>query len=177
MLNQEVQRKKGQKIDPDNDEDNTTMPLLNVATHISDDYVADESLKIEIHKKINEIDSKETFCQIKNELEDRFGKISEDINIYMYEEWFEKQAAQMQIKKVHETKNYIEMIFPKNVIEKLDTEKLFLEAFKISNMFRFKSKESTISIILDTIKLEKHPIYYLTELLDYMINNLIKTID
>ncbi len=177
MLNQEVQRKKGQKIDPDNDEENTTKPLLNVATHISDDYVADESLKIEIHKKINEIDSKETFCQIKNELEDRFGKISEDINIYMYEEWFEKQAAQMQIKKVHETKNYIEMIFPKNVIEKLDTEKLFLEAFKISNMFRFKSKESTISIILDTIKLEKHPIYYLTELLDYMINNLIKTID
>ena len=67
-----------------------TKPLLNVATHISDEYVYEDDLKIEIHRKINEINSLESLKLVKSELEDRFGRLSEDVIIYMYEEWFEK---------------------------------------------------------------------------------------
>ncbi len=175
MLDEEVMRQKGMEIKDESDI--STQPLINVATHISDEYVEDESLKIEIHKKINQIKNKQTFEDIKDEIEDRFGKISEEMIIYMYEEWFEKQAQNVQLKKVNQTKNYIELVFDKSVIEKLDTEDLFLETFKISNMFRFKSTSSTISIILDTIKLDKHPIYYLIEILEYIIKKIPKTID
>ena len=52
-----------------------------------------------------------------------------------------------------------------------------MESFKITPMFRFKSRGSNLLIILDTIKLEKHPLYYLTELLDYILDNFIKSID
>ena len=90
----------------------------------------------------------------------------------MYEELFEKQVKQIGILKVRETKNYIELVFSKGTIRKLDTEKLFYQSFQISNMFRFGSKDDKISIILDTIRLEKHPVYYLTQLLEYIINNL-----
>ena len=42
-----------------------------------------EELKIEIHKKINTIDSVEKLLEVKSELEDRFGRLDEDINVYM----------------------------------------------------------------------------------------------
>ena len=164
ILNEEVAKLKGEKIE-DNSEEQDEKPLLNVETHISDDYVDDNDLKIEIHKKINEIDSKEKLLQVKSELEDRFGKVSESVEIYMYEEWFEKLAKKLEIEKVNQTKNYIELIFSENMTNKIDGEKLFVDAFKISRMFRFGLRDKRLSIILDTIKLEKNYIYLITELL------------
>lgn len=177
MLNIEVERRKGKDVSLDDLDDENSVPLINVSTHIDDSYVSDEGLKIEIHKKINEVDSKHSLDQIKGELEDRFGKLDQSLVIYMYEEWFEKQALKIGLKSVVQTKNYIELCFPKEVVEKFDTEDLFMESFKITPMFRFKSRGSNLLIILDTIKLEKHPLYYLTELLDYILDNFIKSID
>lgn len=45
-------------------------------------------------------------------------------------------------------------------------EKLFIDAFNISRMFRFQRKCGHLIIILDTIKLEKNSIYLLIELLN-----------
>ena len=59
----------------------------------------------------------------------------------------------------------------------MDTEEIFVEAFKITNMFRFISRGSNLVIVLDTIKLDKHPIYYLVELLDKISTNLNNSID
>ena len=177
MLDNEVERRKGKLILEEDESEDSNKQAINISTHIKDEYVLDEKLKIEIHKKINEIDSKKKLLKVKEEIEDRFGKIDDDMYIYMYSEWFEKQIKQINVKKVNQTKNYIELIFSKDLAKYLDMEELFIEAFRISTMFRFKSKESTISIILDTIKLDKHPIYYLTDLLDYILTNFNKGID
>ena len=134
-------------------------------------------MKIEIHRKINEIDSKEKFDEVKEELEDRFGKINEDIIIYMYEEWFEKLATKVKISNVHQTKNSIELVFQMDVVAKMDTEELFMDAFQVSNMFRFISRGSNLVIVLDIIKLERHPVYYLVELLDKIYDKFGKNID
>lgn len=163
MLNDEVCRLKGETIRED--EIQEEKPLLNVSTHIDDSYVDDVDLKIEIHKKINEIDSSDKLNQIKNEIEDRFGKVDEDLIIYMYEEWFEKLAKKYQIEKVNQTRNSVEMHFSKDISRIIDGEKLFTDAFKISSMFRFMMKDEHLIIVLDTIKLDKHYIYYLTELI------------
>ena len=138
---------------------------------------SEDELKIEIHRKINEIDSKETFDTVKLELEDRFGKINEDIIIYMYEEWFEKLATKVKLGKVNQNKNSIELVFPMEVVTKMDTEELFMDAFQVSNMFRFISRGSNLVIVLDIIKLERHPVYYLVELLDKIYNKFGKNID
>ena len=168
MLNAEVNRRKD-IIEESLDEDKSEKPLINVSTHITDNYVSEDDLKIEIHRKINEIDSKEKFQEIKYELEDRFGKLSEDLIIYMYEEWFEKLAAKLKITKVNQTKNSIEMYFTSEIVNKLDMEEVFVDAFHVSNMFRFLSRGDNLVIILDIIKLERHPIYYLVELLDKIL--------
>ena len=164
LLNEEVARKKNLNLPPE--EENDSKPLLNVSTHIEDSYVSEDDLKIEIHRKINEIDSKEKLEEVKSELEDRFGRISEDMLIYMYEEWFEKLANVIGLKRVSQTKNSIEMVFPNEVVSKLKVDEVFMDSYNISPSFRFLSRGSNLVIILDIIKLEKHPIYYLTSLLD-----------
>ena len=95
----------------------------------------------------------------------------------MYEEWFEKLAKKLKISHVNQTKNSIELVFPPNVVEKIDTEEVFMDAFDVSNMFRFISRGSNLVIVLDIIKLDKHPIYYLVSLLDKIYEKFGKNLD
>ena len=141
------------------------MPLISVSTHIDDNYVSDGELKIAIHKKINEVDSYDSFCKVKDELEDRFGKLNEDLIIYMYEEWFEKLAKSLEIIEVVDGKNSIDMTLSQENSSKIDGEKLFNEAYSISRMFRFTYKNGYIHIILDKIKLDQHYLMYLIGIL------------
>ena len=83
----------------------------------------------------------------------------------MYQEWFEKMAKNLEIEKVTNTRNSIELLFSENMSKKIDGEKLFMDAFNITPMFRFKMLHDRLIIVLDTIKLEKHYIYYLVDLL------------
>ena len=107
MIEEEMRRMKGEVVEEDEEETTSSKSLVEVETHISDDYVSDEDIKIEIHKKINEIDGYKKLLEIKHELEDRFGKISKTLEIYMFEEWFEKQAKELkaQLKKAMEDNN------------------------------------------------------------------------
>lgn len=164
ILNEEVARLKGETVEEEPVKDER--PLLNVETHISDEYVDDTDLKIEIHKKINQIDSLEKLESIKKELEDRFGKLDEKVIIYMYEEWFEALAKKNEVEEVHETKNSVELVFSREMSDKIDGEQLFVDAYQISRMFRFQMKNNHLILILDTIKLEENYIYLLTKILD-----------
>ena len=175
MLNDEVLRRKNINVEEEEEQENK--PLITVATHISDDYVDDDLLKIEIHRKINEVKSMETFLEVKKELEDRFGKLSDSLIVYMYEEWFEKLAYKLKIKNVHENRNSIELVFGEEIVKKMNVDDVFVEAFKISKMFRFLSKGTNLVIVLDTIKLDKHPVYYLVELLDKIYSKLENKLD
>lgn len=164
MLEEEINKLKGtQKIKNEPIEEK---PLLEVETSIADDYVQEEELKIEIHKKINTIDSYDKLIKVKNEIEDRFGKIHEKLLIYMYEEWFEKEASSLNITKLKQTNNFIEITFPKNITNVLKGDLLFTEVSAISRMFRFSMRHECLIITLDIIKLERHFIYYLIELLE-----------
>ena len=172
LLNDEINRRNNVDVEDELEQDDVR-PLINVTTHISDDYVSEDDLKIEIHKKINSIYNYDSFNNVKNELEDRFGKLNEDVIIYMYEEWFEKLAKKVNIFNVHQNKNSIEIVFCQDIVDKMNMsiDDLFVEAFNITPMFRFKSMGNKLVIVLDTIKLEKHPIFYLVDLLTKIDKN------
>lgn len=164
MLDEEIHKLKGHGGKEEKQEENeieTEMPLVDVETTISDTYVAEEELKIEIHKKINEIHSLASLEKVRLELEDRFGHITEGMMIYMYEEWFEKLAKQLHIQKVRQTKTSIEITIPKEM--NLDGQKLFMDLSDIGRMFRFSTKFGSLIITLDIVHLEKHFIYYLLD--------------
>ncbi len=163
ILNEEVAKLKGETIEEETTKDEK--PLLNVETHISDEYVEDTDLKIEIHKKINEINSYEKLLEVKKELEDRFGKVDEKVITYMYEEWFESLAKTFEVEEVHQTRNSIEVIFSENISNKINGEKLFMDAFEISKMIRFQLKNKHLILILDTVRLEENYVFILTKML------------
>jgi len=163
MLNEEVERLKGnrkEETEPESDQ-----PLLDVSTAIDDDIVADEELKIEIHKKINTIDSHEKLVEVKNEIKDRFGLVDETLDVYMYEEWFEKYAKKLKINDVTQTKNSIVIGLPKDMYSLIDGKKLFMDVNKLGNMYRFSERHGKLYITLDTVSLKRHFVYYLIDLL------------
>ena len=161
MLNEEIKKLKGIKIEEEIEE----KPLIDINTHIKDEYVSDSNIKIEIHNLINTIDSYEKLLDIKYEIEDRFGKIDNDILIYMYQEWLEKISNNIGIEKFVQKKEKIEVIFSKELSIKVDGEKLFYKAYSINKKFKLEYKNDKIIVILNILYLDKHWIYYLIDLL------------
>ena len=170
MLNNEINKIKGIKVEDEVLDSN--LPLIDVETSIDNNYVNEEELRIEIHKQINEIDSLESIEQTKMQLEDRFGKLDENIIIYMYEEWFEKIAAKINIKDIKQTKNFIEITVREAMLQNIDVQNVFYEVSSISRMFRFSMRGKNLIITLDIVKLEKHFIYYLIELYSILEKNI-----
>ena len=162
----EIKRQQGEEVSTE-EEDPTT--LINVTTHISDEYVADEDIKIEIHQKINEIDSYDKLMAIKDELEDRFGKVTEDMLVYMYEEWFEKIANKYNITKVVQTDRMISVTLPMDVSNTIKGDKLLIEAMSLTKYFNIKYENKCIVITLYINNLDKHFIFYLVTLLEKIL--------
>ena len=162
MVDDEVKRLNGEE--PVEDKANNS--LIDVDTHISDSYVSDESLKIEIHQKINEIDSFDKLIEIQKELEDRFGKINEQIKIYMYEEWFEKLALSLNIERVVQNNKIVELEIPANLTKKLKFDKLFMQIYNICPKVQFRSMLNNVYITLPIGNLPKHFVYYLVDILN-----------
>ena len=158
MLNEEIDRLNGkEKVEV------KEMPLLDAPSSVGDDLAIESDMKLLIHKKINSIDSLESLEKVKQELTDRFGKLDDDVIIYMYSEWFEKLANDI-VDKIKVNRNSVDVIFNKDITNKIDGRELFMEVNKLSRMFRFSMKDNSLVITLDTIKLDKHYIYYLIDL-------------
>ncbi len=166
MIEDELSRAQGRTVQ---EEDTSNKSLINVPTHISDNYVSDEDIKIEIHQKINEIDSYDKLLEIKNELEDRFGKITDDMLVYMYEEWFEKIAQKYNIKEVIQTDRLVEVTLPEEVSNNIKGDKLLMEAMSLTKYFNISYKNNKIKITLYIKDLEKHFIFYLVTLLEHIL--------
>ena len=176
MLDNQIRKLKGEKV-----EDIATKmeekPLIEVSTAISDDYVNDEEIKILIHKKINMIDSFEKLIEVKNELEDRFGKIDDDMYIYMHQEWLEKIAKRLGINDVKHFNNKIDIFLSVDLTNNIDVQNLFFTCSKLGNMYRFNVREKRLLISIITNNLEKHFIFYMIDLFKCIEDNIKKVRD
>ena len=163
ILNDEVDKLKGLKV---KEESKDEQPLIDVEDHIKDEYAKDESLKIEIHKKISEIDSYDKLKQVKKEIQDRFGKMDDELDIYMNTKLFENRARNIGLTNIKQTNLYVEINMDKDFISKLNTDELFMNVSLISTNFNFEFKGDILHIKLLFHGLDKHFIYYLNQFLD-----------
>lgn len=166
ILNEEVERLRGKEIPEEMNEPVDEKPFIQVSTHISSKYTNSEELKIEIHKKINTIDSYDKFIKIKNELEDRFGKLDETITIYMLEELFQVLAKKKGVIKVEQGLKQIVVYFSPFVSSKVDGSSLLAKLFKISSNFSVEYTNQVLKITLDIKNLDKHFMYYLIKMIE-----------
>jgi len=170
IVNEEINKLKG--IEEKEISDNKKN-FLDVSTSISENYVDDESLRIEIHKLINKINSKESFDEVKYEIEDRFGKINNDIINYMYEEWFQKEAEKLEINNIKYLNNVVEIEIPENISSYIDGEKLFLQIYSINHKFKIRYSNKKLYISLNIVNRNGE---YVKDLLDVilLLNSCIK---
>ena len=173
MLDNQVKLLQGEKV-KDLTEEIEEKPLVEVSTSIDDDYVSDEEIKILIHKKINMIDSYEKLESVKYELEDRFGKITDDMYIYMHQEWLEKLAKKLGINDVKQVRDVIEIYLSYDLTNSLNVQQLFIECTNFGRMFRFSIKNKRLLISLNTNNLDKHFIFYMIDLFKLIEENMKK---
>ena len=122
--------------------------------------------KARVHKLINEIGSFESLSKIKGIIEDRFGKVSENIEIYMYEELFESMKSKKGIEKVNQNDRFIEIIFTEAKTKSIKADDLFIKAYQISRNFKLGYKNKRLILTLNINNLDKHWIYYLIDILN-----------
>ncbi len=165
ILNEEVERLKGKFVE---NEEKDEKPFLQVSTHIDDFYADTEELKIEIHKIINTIDSEEKFEEVKNTLEDRFGKLDETIIIYMQEELFQYLAKKKGVVKVEQLPKVINVYFNDYVSNNTNMFDVLSNLYKISTNYKVEYINKILKISLSLTDLDKHFTYYLIKMLEIM---------
>ncbi len=80
LLEEAVQEISGDSVRPTDEE----MAIdLNVSAYINDDYISSEELKIDMYKKIANIQNENDVIDIKDELIDRYGDIPEEVESLM----------------------------------------------------------------------------------------------
>lgn len=148
-------------------EDNRTK-IDDASNHIDEKYSDEDSIIIEIHQKISEIENKEDLDRVTVEIEDRFGMVDEDLRVYMYQELVEKIINRLQIKVLMNDKMKFSMRLDENVYKKLNIEELFIASTRISTKFNFAYRGNSIYINFNKLNSEKHYIYYIYEILSYI---------
>ncbi len=139
-----------------------------VDTHISEKYTSDDALIIELHEKINSIDSIEKYTSVKEEIEDRFGFVDEKIENYMTQELIEKMLKKLNIVLFNNDKFKISIRIFESVYRYLNIEELFVISTKINTKLSFVYRNDSIIISLPKIKYENHYLYYILELLKFI---------
>lgn len=167
MLEEAINIKKGKEttINPSNNE---IGEVLSNRT-INNQYINNDELKIEIHRKITNLKSLEDLSQLKNELEDRFGKIDDELEFYMQEKLFKHFTSEIGTDKIVNNNLLIKVIFSRKYSDSIIPDRLFFYANKISNLFHFDYKEKRLEISLDKLKLKYKWIKLFNELLEFML--------
>ncbi len=149
-------------------EDNKDIVIDDVSTHISEKYSNEDELIIEIHSKINSIDSDEKFEEVEKEILDRFGLIDEKIRTYMIQEYVEKLLDKLSIKILINDQSKISLKIDDKIYAKLNIEELFIETSRINTKFSFVYRDTFIIISLLKLKYDEHYLNYILKLLKYI---------
>jgi len=168
MLKEEVDRQNsGEELIVESKE--VSSPLkLQVNKFIDSNYIKNDYIKIEMHRKIAKITSKGDIKALTEEFNDRFGIPPQEIDLYMHEKLFEYLAEQKGLEKIRELKNNITFQLSKEASQQINGEYVFEKAYEISKFIRFEFKNERLNIIIENIKLNRHYIYVIVDLLEIL---------
>lgn len=140
--------------------------MLNVPTHIGNEYTDDSDVVIELHKKINAISSKTELNSVLEEIKDRFGITNQELQLYAHEKYIEKLVILDNVKISENDNKKIVLRLLKSSYKDISIEELFIKTINISGKFNFLYKNDSIYITLLKTTLEKNYLYYIEELLE-----------
>jgi transcription-repair coupling factor (superfamily II helicase) len=162
ILQEEVSKAKGSPIKTEK----TNKIKASVSRFIENDYIEDDYIKIEMHKKIHSVKTISDVKELLNEIEDRFGKYNIELEIYIYEKLFEYLANELSIEKIKENKAKITLIFSEEQTSSFAAANIFKSSLDVSRDFRFAIEKNQFHIILDTLNLTEHWLFTMVDFLE-----------
>lgn len=142
LLAEEMDRLKGiKKEEPVNISNE-----IQVSKHVDKRYVSDDEIRIYIHKRIDSISNLEEKELLIEELEDRFGKLSEELLLYIDKKYLDILVARCSVEKIKELVSLIEITFTQDFSSKVDAASIFSIAYKLSSKFSFEYKNKKIFV-------------------------------
>ncbi|MGE4571156.1 MAG: transcription-repair coupling factor [Candidatus Izemoplasmatales bacterium] len=162
ILEEEIHKVQGKEIESTENKG----VKAKVSKFIDKDYIEDDYIKIEMHKKIKNVRSLKEVVELLSEIKDRFGHYSIDLEIYIYEQLFEYLTKSLDIEKIKDTKSQRVLIVSKESTKKMAGDQIFKSGLDVSKDIRFAYKNEQIHIILDTVNLKKHWLFTMVEFLD-----------
>ncbi len=161
MLEEVISEKKGIKVDKSVIDDEVILS----DRHISEEYISNDDVRLEIHKRISKINNVNELNNLKIELEDRFGHIDDELIEYMYEKLFRKLSSKLQIEKVYKTKTDLTLQMSVKRSKKTDGEKLFEAISLVNSKIKLAYLHERIYI---TLVFDNEKTHYLYQMIEYL---------
>jgi transcription-repair coupling factor (superfamily II helicase) len=139
--------------------------------HIDPEYISEDSIRIEIHKRIAEINRMSDIEDLKVELIDRFGGLSPDLVLYMYEKLFKKLSSKIGVQKTMVETNQVTLVLTLEASQKIDGTKLFMKSNNSKSTIRLGNIKGHVHVILVTKHEKQHWLYLMCGFLDNFIYN------
>ena len=134
ILEEEIKKKKEVSVEVNEikEKKDTSMNDIMFNRYIPENYISNEDIKVEMHKKIAKINTYQDLENLSLEFIDRFGKYDKDLLYYMYEKLFDKLSDKLDIYKKTETKNSVVLWMSRNESRKMNGQHIF----NLTNRFK-----------------------------------------
>ncbi|NLN50656.1 MAG: transcription-repair coupling factor [Acholeplasmataceae bacterium] len=138
--------------------------------HIDKRFISDDEVRLEIHKRIAEINNLSDANNLVVELEDRFGVVTKELKEYMYEKLFYKLASKIGVEKIDKTKTTITLILNPQASLSISGEKLFTTIEQTDYKINLKYLHDRIHITLVYDGTKPSYLYQITNYLSLVLN-------
>lgn len=149
----------------------TAIDEIYAARHVDPNYVSEDSVRIEIHKRISELNRIQDVEDLKDELVDRFGSLSPDLLLYMYEKLFKKLSSKIGVQKTIVESRQVTLVLSMEASANINGNKLFEKANQFLTQVRLSYLKGHVHIILVTKNEKQHWLYLFDLFLDDFIYN------
>ena len=170
LLNEAINEEKGLP----KEEDNIRKYHIDVSRHVDEKYVEDDAIRIEIHQSISKIKSREQINMLIKEYTDRYGKLSEQILLYMKEKYLEYLLKKLDVESFKETSDEIKIVFDEDISSRMNATKLFDLSIDMKLKYKFDYRNKRIIIKIDPHETTKSYIYGLVNYLEAVDKNVVK---
>ena len=175
ILNEEMDKIKN-KDNPKpvvNKEDEASVNEVLVSRTIDNNYISNDDVKIEIHKKIDRLVSVDKLEDLSEELHDRFGDFDDSLYLYMYEKLYNNLLKKMGIERIINNDTEITLFMSKEASNNSDGNELFQAAISTNKNIKLHYYQQRISINLDKKIIKKDEyIVILANFMDKIINKI-----
>ncbi|GAQ00670.1 transcription-repair coupling factor [Companilactobacillus farciminis] len=128
---------------------------LAVEAYLPNDYISDQRQKVELYKRIRQIDSLENYQEVKSELLDRFGKYPQEVANLLDISLLKNSFDESLVKSVVMRDSFITIKFDKKANDYLTGDLVFKFLSNTTMKAKVSDKNDEFKMTLDSKSVDK----------------------